>query len=288
MPFYTQRQSLQPLQQDKSIERADGSTRIAQQHGTYTDNVGSSPGSIDKPYPMITCIRLGQLREFTGSNPVKFTGIDNNSSQRTAVSANEFCGRMYHNVCPVLNGTDKVRRTESIIHDQRNPIFMGNGSYGIHIDNIGIGVSQSFNEYRLCIFTNRPFEIKKIGRIYKSGRYSISRQGMRQQVVCAPINGLGSHNMITGTGDILDSIGHSSSSGSHGKTTYSPFKCCDAFLQYSLSGIGQSSINIPRVLQSKSCGGMGRIPEHIGSCLINRYGTRIGCRVGSLLSNMEL
>ncbi|EXZ84264.1 hypothetical protein M069_1404 [Bacteroides fragilis str. B1 (UDC16-1)] len=41
-------------------------------------------------------------------------------------------------------------------------------------------------------------------------------------------------------------------------------------------------------MQSKSCGGMGRIPEHIGSCLINRYGTRIGCRVGSLLSNMEL
>lgn len=45
---------------------------------------------------------------------------------------------------------------------------------------------------------------------------------MRQQVICAPINGLGSHNMITGTGDILNSIGHGSSSGSHGKTTYSP------------------------------------------------------------------
>ena len=111
---------------------------------------------------------------------------------------------------------------------------------------------------------------------------------MCQQVVCAPINGLGSYNMVTGTSDILDSICHGCGSGSNGKTAYSTLENRYTLFQYSLSGIGKTSINIPRVLQSETCGSVGRIPEYIGSCLINRYGTCISCRIGSLLSNMEL
>ena len=46
--------------------------------------------------------------------------------------------------------------------------------------------------------------------------------------------------------------------------------------------------NITRVLQAKAGCRMGRITKYIRSCLIDRYGAGISCRVGLFLSNVKL
>ena len=75
MALYTKRQCFEPLQQDKGVERADGRPGIAQQYRPDANGVGSRTGSIYEAYPVITRIGFRQLREFTGSNPVKPSAV---------------------------------------------------------------------------------------------------------------------------------------------------------------------------------------------------------------------
>ena len=111
---------------------------------------------------------------------------------------------------------------------------------------------------------------------------------MRQQIVCSAINGFGGYDVVTCTRNILESIGHSRCTGSNRQPCNTSFKGGNTLLEYSLCGIRQSAVDVPRLLQRKAGGCMCRVAEYIRSSLINRYGTRICSGVGLFLSCMKL
>lgn len=79
--FHPQGQGFQPLKKDEGIERTDGSSRVAQQCGADTGDIGSRACRVGETNAVVAGIRLGELRKFPGGLPVEFSGVHDDASQ---------------------------------------------------------------------------------------------------------------------------------------------------------------------------------------------------------------
>ena len=75
---------------------------------------------------MVTWVWLCQRCKFAGCFPVKLTAINNDTTNRSSMSTNKFCCRMYNNVCTILNRTDQIWCSKCIINDKWNLVCMCN------------------------------------------------------------------------------------------------------------------------------------------------------------------
>ena len=145
--LYTQAQCFHTLQQDEGIEWGNGSTGVTQDDGTDAGDVSSSAYCIGKYDTMIRRIWFCQSGELVGVLlPVELTTIDDDTTQRSTMSAQELSGRVYHDVCSVLKRTNQVRCTKGVVDDEGNAVFMGHLSHTFYICNVRIGVSEG-----LCV-----------------------------------------------------------------------------------------------------------------------------------------
>ena len=62
----------------------------------------------------------------------------------------------------------------------------------------------------------------------------------------------------------------------------------NALFQHILRGVGQSAVDIARICQTETCGGMGGVLKDVGRGLINRDSAGIGRGIGLFLPNMQL
>ena len=60
------------------------------------------------------------------------------------------------------------------------------------------------------------------------------------------------------------------------------FEGGNALLEDALRGIRQPSVDISRILQAETSGGMGRVMEYVGGRLVDGYRTGICCWIGLL------
>ena len=94
--------------------------------------------------------------------------------------------------------------------------------------------------------------------------------------------------MIACTSDILKSISDGSGTRSDCQPCYSSFKSGYALFKNSLSGVGQTTVDVSRILQAETCGCVSGVVKYIRGSLINRYCTGICCRICLFLSYMNL
>lgn len=164
MAFHTERKRFESLQQQEGIERTEGRSRIAQQGGADAYGKGGGSGGLAEAETVVAGIRLGELREFARCLPVERTPVDDDTAQRSAVSADELGGRVYHDVGPVLDRTDEAGRTERIINHQRNAVPVGNGGYFLQRVEVGIGVAHGLEEDGTGSRGDGGLEVLHVGR----------------------------------------------------------------------------------------------------------------------------
>ena len=91
------------MQQYEGIEGRERSTGVTQNDSTDAGNVGGSTHSVGKHDAVIRGVGLGQRGELVGiSFPVELAAVDNHTAQTAAVTAQEFRGRVHHDVGSVL------------------------------------------------------------------------------------------------------------------------------------------------------------------------------------------
>ena len=111
---------------------------------------------------------------------------------------------------------------------------------------------------------------------------------MRKQIVRATINGLLRHHMVARFRKRLNGVRDGSSTRRNGKCRSTTLKRRNTLFEHALRGVRQTAVNVARISQAETIGGMLRVMEHIRGGLIDRYGTGVGCGVGLLLANVEL
>ena len=115
MALNAQREGLYALQQQEGIEWADGCTLVAQQDGADTCHIGCSTQSVGKHNAVIRSIRFGELWELAARLPVEISAVDNHTAQRSAMSAEEFGGRVHHNVGTMLDGANEIGCSKCVV-----------------------------------------------------------------------------------------------------------------------------------------------------------------------------
>ena len=73
---------------------------------------------------MVAWVRFCQRSEFTGCLPVEFTAVYDNTADGCSMAADEFCCRMYNDICTVLNRPYQVWCCKRIVNNQRDFMCM--------------------------------------------------------------------------------------------------------------------------------------------------------------------
>ena len=176
----TQRQSLSALQQQKCVERRNGSTSITQQDSADVGYESSRTNCICKRDAVITRVRLSDRCILAGCLPVELAGINNDAAEGRAVAADELGSRVNNDISAVLNRTDEVRGTESVVDYERQTVLVRNLCDSLDVRNVGVRVAESLDVNRLSIVLDSAFQFFQIVCINEGGLNAELRQSMCQ------------------------------------------------------------------------------------------------------------
>ena len=204
------------------------------------------------------------------------------------MTADKFSGGMHHNVCPMLNGTDKERCAERIVNEERYMMSVSHFCHAADIRHLRVGITESLGKHHFRFRTDGG--IKRIKVVYGDNGVGDSHcsQRMYNQVIRPSIQVVSRHDMVAWAEDVLQGIGYRRSTGCHGQRSYAAFQGCHTGFEHSLCVIGKTSVDISCIAQSKTVGRMLCITEDIRSGLVNGHGTCTGCRVRLLLTCVQL
>lgn len=96
-------------------------------------------------------VRLSDRCILAGCLPVELAGINNDAAEGRAVAADELDSRVNNDISAVLNRTDEVRGTESVVDYERQTVLVRNLCDSLDIRNIGIRVAESLDVTALVL-----------------------------------------------------------------------------------------------------------------------------------------
>ena len=284
MFLHPQRQGLDTGQQQKSIERRQSRTEIAQAQNA----AGNGETEIAKGFPQnhaaIFRTRLRQHRITARFDEIERAAIDNQTADGIAMATQKFGCRMDDNIGPVLEGADQIGRGHRIVDNQRHTGFMGNIGNGTDINHHTARIGNGFDKDRLCLGRNGPLETRGIIRIRPDHIPVKVFIGVIELVNRPAIEFFGGDEFIPRLQQRMEHQKFCGMARGHRQSGRAAFKRCHALFQHRASGIADPGVDIAESLQAKQRGGMIHIVKHKARCLVNRRGPRacrrIGCSTG--------
>ena len=145
------------------------------------------------------------------------------------MAADELGSRVNNDISAVLNRTDEVRGTESVVDYERQTVLVRNLCDSLDIRNIGIRVAESLDVNRLSIVLDSAFQFFQIVCINEGGLNAELRQSMCQQVVAAAVDGLLCYDVVAGLSKCLNGVGNRCGAGSGSQSGNTALECCNAW-----------------------------------------------------------
>ena len=158
----------------------------------------------------------------------------------------------------------------------------------VDIDQVGVRISQNFDEDRFSVRLNSLFEAAFFIRINECRCDAVIRKCMLQQIVCSTVDRLGCYDVISCVSQVLQRVGNSCGTRCHSQSCNTAFQSCQSLFENVLCGVCQSAVDVTCVCQSESCCRMIGIAEHVRCCLIDRNCSCVRCRIRRFLSDMQL
>ena len=237
---------------------------------------------------MVARIRISNRRIMPARLPVELAGIDDDAAERRAVTADELRRGMHNDVRAVLNRANQVGRAERVVNHQRKAVPVSNFRNCVDVGNIAVRVAEGFQINRAGVALNGVLDLGEVVRIHERRGDAKMRQGMLQQVVAAAVNRLLRDDVTAILRQRLNRVVNRRRTGCQRKRRNTAFQRRNALFQHILRGVGQSAIDIARICQTETCGGMGGVLKDVGRGLINRDSAGIGRGIRLFLANMQL
>ena len=195
---------------------------------------------------------------------------------------------MDHHVRAVLDGTDQIGGPEGIVDDKRDLMLMGYGRQSVDIRNVRSGIAQSLDEDQLCLFIDGAPDLLQIVDVHELCGNAVGGKGMIQEIVAASVDGLLGYHVVSRSRQGQDGIGHRRGSRGDGQSSCSALQGSHSLLQDALGGVGQPSVNVAGVPEAEPVRRVLGAVENVGGGLIDGDRSGIRCRIGLLLSYMQL
>ena len=204
------------------------------------------------------------------------------------MAAQEFGGRVDHEIGAVLDGPQEVRGRKGIVHNQHDAVSVGDFRGSVDVREIRAGIAHGFDVDSLRLLRNGALDVRDVGGIHKRRGHALPRHGLAQKVEAAAVDAPLGHNVIAGAHEALQGEQHGGRAARHGQGADAAVKGSHALLEHFFRGVGEAGINIAGLFQGEPVGSLPAVAEDVGRCLIYGHGAGAGRRIGLFLSGVDL
>ena len=156
----------------------------------------------------------------------------------------------------MLQRTDEVRCAEGVVDDEGDAMLMCDSSYTFEVEHVGVGVTEGLGIYNFRVGLDGSFKGLKVVYINNGVCDALGSQCVGNEVVGSTIEIVGSDDMVTSLSDVLQGIGNGSSTRGNSQACYTTLESSDAIFEYTLSRVGQATIDITCITKTETVGGM--------------------------------
>lgn len=159
---------------------------------------------IGKDGTVVAWLGLGQGGELVGVGfPVETASIYDDPTQRGAMSADELGGRVYHDVCPMLQWTEEVGGSKRVVYNHRDTMAVGYLRYTFKIQYVGIRIAEGLHEHHFRMGTDGCFQCNGVVHPDDGVGDALCGKGMGDEVVRTAIQIVGCYHMVARLKDVL-------------------------------------------------------------------------------------
>ena len=284
----TQREGLHALQQEERGERRDARARVAQQHRADIGHERGGAHRFDERHPVITRVGLRHGGILAGGRPVEFAGVHDHAAQRGAVAAEEFSGRMDHDIGAVLDGANEIGGAEGVVHHQGQTVFVRERGQRVEIGDIAVGVAERFHVDGAGVRPDGGLDLGEVVDIDEGGGDAEVGQSVPQQVETAAVDGLLRHDVAAVLPEGFQRVGDGGGAGSQRQRGHAAFQRGDPLFKDVLRGVGEAPVDIARVGKPETGGRVRGVVKNVRGGGVDRHGPRVGGGVGALLPHVQL
>ena len=141
MPFTTETQGLETLQEQPSVERTHAGAQVT--HGIHSKFSGERFVAVSgpKPHAMVPLRGVHEAGEFA-IRPIEFSTVDDDTAHAGAVAANPFRAAVRDDICAEREWlADVAAHSKCVVNDYGDPSFVCDFCYGGYIGDIELRVS---------------------------------------------------------------------------------------------------------------------------------------------------
>ena len=155
---------------------------------------------------MVALVGSGQAGIFVGVGlPVKVPRINDGAPHRRGMAIQILGGGVDDDVRPPLKGPAAPGGGEGVVHDERHPVGVGGSGKALQIQHRQGGVGQGLAKQGLGVGLEGGVQLlRRAVRVHKGELDAHALHGHGKQVVGAPVEGRGTHHMVTRAGQIED------------------------------------------------------------------------------------
>ena len=172
------------------------------------------------------------------------------------MAAEELRSGVYHDVCAVLQRTDEIRCAEGVVDDEGDAVLVGHSSHTFKVEHVAVGVAEGLGIYYFCVGLDSGLQGVEVVDVDNRIRNALRSQRMGNQVVRTTIQVVGRNDMVASLHDVLQSVGDGSSTRGDSQSGYTTLEGSHAVFEYTLRRVGQATIDITCIAQTKAVGSM--------------------------------
>ena len=208
--------------------------------------------------------------------PWKFPGIHHDATDRRAMSTHVLGQGMNHDIGPELDRLAQHRSRNRVVHHQRQPVRMRQISQRRQVHDIAKRIPDGLAKNQPCMVVDACLHGLQIIRIDETDFDPQTRQGVRKQVVGAPVQGVRGNNVVATARDGEDCVGDGRHPGGQPQRPDTPFHFGNALLQYCRGRIHDAGVDVALDFEIEQVRPVLRIVESVRRGLVDRHGHRLG------------
>ena len=274
---HTLRQSLNTLQQVECGLRAQRRAEVTQLFRTQLSQEAVLTEVTPPGHAIVGGNRLGHGRE-VAVTPVETTGLDDDTAEGGAVTAQELGDRVNNDVRPVLEGADQVGGGDGGVHDQGDTGLVGDLCQAFQVGDLTGGVGHDLGVDCLGVLSQGRLIVGRVGAGHEGGVDAEASQGHVQLGDGAAVQLRRSHNVVALLAQSREGDELGSHAGGGRYRTDTAFEGGDALLQCGDGGVGQARVDVAVLLQGEEVCRVVSVFEDEGGGLVD------GDRAGTVFS----
>ena len=191
MARHAQFKRFQTLQDEESVERADGRAGIAQRHDAGAGDEGGSAEVFAVIHAVVGRVGAGEDGEAFAFCPREAAAVNNGAANTVAMATDIFGQRFDDDIRPQLQRAAECGRGDGVVNDERQTGGVRGGGKSGNIEDVNRRIADAFAINETGAGVAKAGDVFRMRRVNKAHFDALPRQGMGKKIVSATIKRAG-------------------------------------------------------------------------------------------------